>query len=113
MNSWPILQRELLTSARDWRTSYGRIYAPAVMLLFLGWLLWMFRGVPSVGMPGDFIFRFNAYIAFGVSIFGGALRTSDSLSREKREETLVLLFLTDLKGLDVVLGKLFGASVKA
>jgi ABC-type Na+ efflux pump permease subunit len=112
MNSWPILQRELQVSARDWRLSYGRSYAPAVMFLFLGWLLWMFRGVPALGMPGDFIFRFIAYIAFGVSVFGGAMRTSDTLSREKREETLGLLFLTDLSGLDIVLGKLFAAAIR-
>lgn len=113
MNCLPILERELITSARDWRTCYGRLYAPGVMLLFILWLLWIFRGVPAAGLPGDFIFRFTSYIAFGVAAFGGAMRTSDSISREKREETLVLLFLTDLKGLDVVLGKLLGGSLRA
>ena len=39
--------------------------------------------------------------------------TADSLSREKREGTLGLLFLTDLKGYDVVLGKMVATSIAA
>jgi ABC-type multidrug transport system permease subunit len=41
----------------------------------------------------------------------GRLMTADCLSREKREGTLGLLFLTDLKGYDVVLGKLAATSL--
>jgi len=40
-------------------------------------------------------------------------RTADCLSEEKREGTLGLLFLTDLKGYDVVLGKLVASSLHA
>jgi hypothetical protein len=39
--------------------------------------------------------------------------TADCLSEEKREGTLGLLFLTDLKGYDVVVGKLVSTSVNA
>lgn len=41
------------------------------------------------------------------------LVTADCLSRERREGTLGLLLLTDLKGLDVVLGKLCVAGITA
>ena len=43
--------------------------------------------------------------AAGVSV------TADSMSREKREGTLGLLFLTDLRGMDVVFGKLVANSL--
>ena len=39
--------------------------------------------------------------------------TSDCLSEEKREGTLGLLFLTDLKGYDVVIGKLTAKSMNS
>jgi len=52
-------------------------------------------------------------VAFFFALFAGLGSTSDSLSSEKREGTLGLLFLTDLKGYDVVLGKLAATSLGA
>jgi ABC-type Na+ efflux pump permease subunit len=46
-------------------------------------------------------------------LLSGVRATADCLSEEKREGTLGLLFLTDLKGYDVVLGKLAATSVGA
>ena len=46
-------------------------------------------------------------------LLAGLLTTADCLSVEKREGTLGLLFLTDLEGYDVVLGKLVANSVVA
>src|SRR6185503_229455 len=58
----------------------------------------------------------NLFIAMGVLAFGfcalaGVFLTADCLSAEKREGTLGLLFLTDLKSHDIVLGKLAATSV--
>ena len=44
-------------------------------------------------------------------LLSGVWFTADCLSEEKREGTLGLLFLTDLKGYDVVLGKLVATSL--
>ena len=44
-------------------------------------------------------------------LLSGVWFTADCLSAEKREGTLGLLFLTDLKGYDVVLGKLVASSL--
>jgi ABC-type Na+ efflux pump permease subunit len=56
-------------------------------------------------------------ILAGASVFycllSGVRTTADCLSEEKREGTLGLLFLTDLKGYDVVLGKLAATSLNA
>ena len=50
-------------------------------------------------------------LAFLGCLFSGVFLTADSLSGEKREGTLGLLFLTDLKGYDVVFGKLIATSL--
>src|SRR5256885_14793366 len=62
-----------------------------------------------------------AQVLFGVltscatlSAFLSGLRaTADCLSGEKREGTLGLLFLTDLRGYDVVIGKMAANSINA
>ena len=46
-------------------------------------------------------------------LMSGCFATADCLSEEKREGTLGLLFLTDLAGYDVVLGKLVANSLNA
>ena len=46
-------------------------------------------------------------------MFTGVRSTADCLSEEKRDGTLGLLFLTDLKGYDVVGGKLVATSLNA
>src|SRR5947209_14959169 len=46
-------------------------------------------------------------------LLSGVRSTADCLSEEKREGTLGLLFLTDLKGYDVVGGKLVATSLNA
>ena len=46
-------------------------------------------------------------------LWEGARGTADCLSREKREGTLGLLFLTDLRGYDVVIGKLVASSINS
>src|SRR5262245_7602422 len=44
-------------------------------------------------------------------LLAGLRSTSDCLSEEKREGTLGLLFLTDLRGYDVIIGKLTANSL--
>jgi hypothetical protein len=48
----------------------------------------------------------------GAALGAGLFFTSDCLSEEKREGTLGLLFLTDLRGYDIVLGKLLATSLR-
>lgn len=62
---------------------------------------------------GRLLFTLLANLAFVYCVFVGASATADCLSEEKREGTLGLLFLTDLKGYDVVLGKLAASSLRS
>ena len=53
------------------------------------------------------------WLSFAGVVASGVFLTADCLSEEKREGTLGLLFLTDLRGHDVVLGKLLATSLRA
>ncbi len=64
----------------------------------------------SVGNP---LFGMLTSYALLMCLLSGVFLTSDALTEEKREGTLGLLFLTDLKGYDVVLGKFFAQSLNA
>ena len=50
---------------------------------------------------------------FTFCLFAGVRYTADALSAERREGTVGLLFLTDLRGYDVVIGKLTITSLNA
>jgi ABC-type transport system involved in multi-copper enzyme maturation permease subunit len=65
------------------------------------------------GFLGQALFSTFSWLSFGFSAMAGVLLTADSISEEKREGTLGLLFLTDLRGYDVVLGKLLATSLLA
>ena len=59
------------------------------------------------------IFGVIAGFAFFFCNLAGVRLTADTLSEEKRNGTLGLLFLTNLRGLDVVLGKMSACSLQA
>jgi hypothetical protein len=66
-----------------------------------------------IAEKGRMLFVAMGVLALAFSLFAGVFQTSDCLSEEKREGTLGLLFLTPLKGYDVVLGKLIVTSLHA
>ena len=109
--TFPIVQRELLVSARKPLTFWSRIVA-ALGGFFAVFLIVGFEpNLTAAGALGVKLFRCLAIPGFVACLFGGALLTADCLSVEKREGTLGLLFLTDLKGQDVVFGKLVAHSL--
>jgi len=109
----PIVQRELLVSSRKRLTFWSRIGAALAGFLAVFFIVGAEPDVMTAGALGAKLFHWLANAAFWLCLFGGALLTADCLSVEKREGTLGLLFLTDLKGHDVVLGKLVAKSLTA
>jgi ABC-type transport system involved in multi-copper enzyme maturation permease subunit len=114
MTFLPIVERELRIAARRHFTYWLRLGAAAFMLLIFGGMLM----ISSVGpvfpwSAGQMQFTTLKWLAFVFASATGVFLTSDSLSEEKREGTLGLLFLTDLRGYDVVLGKLMSNSLQA
>ena len=107
MTFLPIVDRELRESARRKSTRRIRLIVAAVALLiglFQLALMPIFMGIGR--MSGGASFAFMTGYAYMLCLLAGVFVTADSLSEEKREGTLGLLFLTDLRGYDVVLGKL-------
>jgi ABC-type Na+ efflux pump permease subunit len=113
MTFLPVVGRELRVASRRRQTYWRRTYAA---MITLGICLWVWVGI-GANTPqherAQGLFYTIAGLAFAYSLLAGAGTTADALSEEKREGTLGLLFLTDLKGYDVVLGKLTARSVDA
>src|SRR2546426_5879525 len=108
----PIVERELRTAARRRGTYWNRATAAlAAILVFVG-TFWFERQVAPKEL-GQHIFYVLSGLFLFSSLVAGIRYTADCLSEEKREGTLGLLFLTDLHGYDVVLGKLAATSLDA
>jgi len=113
MTFLPIVERGLRVAARQRGTFRTRLMVVGVLLV-----IWFSLSVvaPQSGRPLDrarAIFNTITIMGLGFSMLAGMFLTADCLSAERREGTLGLLFLTDLKGYDVVLGKLVSTSLHA
>jgi hypothetical protein len=111
MTFLPIVLRELRVASRKRVTYWGRAGAALAVIGLGTWLYLMMQDRPSSEISMALF-----CILTGSALFYGLLsgvRSSDCLSEEKREGTLGLLFLTDLKGHDIVLGKLVATSLNA
>ena len=112
MTFLPIVVRELRVASRR-RVTYWVRSGAALALIIIG--TWVFLGMRH-DQPEE-----RSKVLFGIltgtavlyALISGVRDTADCLSWEKREGTLGLLFLTDLKGYDVVLGKLVANSLNA
>jgi ABC-type transport system involved in cytochrome c biogenesis permease component len=111
MTFLPIVERELRVAARKKGThwlwfSAGLVAMTAAFMVLVG-------GQVSTAPQslGRWVFSVISALAFAFSLLAGVFLTSDCLCSEKRDGTLGLLFLTDLKGYDVVVGKLVATSI--
>lgn len=112
MTFLPIVVRELRVASRRRGTYWVRSSAALAVIVAGTYLFLVMQGAPP---------RVLAMTLFGIltggavlyALFSGVRWTADCLSSEKREGTLGLLFLTDLRGYDVVLGKLAANSLNA
>ena len=112
MRVLPIVERELRVASRKLTTYLGRTTIALLAIIVGGWLLLVMFRQPSNEI-GKALFVALSVVIFIYAPISGIAATADCLSEEKREGTLGLLFLTDLKGYDVVLGKLVAGSLGA
>jgi ABC-type Na+ efflux pump permease subunit len=112
VTSLPVVDRELAAAARHRNTYRTRVAVSLAGLVVLGGLALVAEQIQSAEQ-GRLLFGILSVLAFLYCLFAGVAVTADGLSEEKREGTLGLLFLTDLKGYDVVLGKLAASSLKS
>jgi len=110
MNSLPVIVRELRAEARNPATFWMRLVAAAVLLGLLSFLA-LTRGLDLDA--GDEIFKtlhIGLHLAIWILV---PLMAADCISRERRENTLGLLFLTPLSALDIVVAKSFVHALRA
>ena len=101
----PIVARELRVLAGNARFHWGRaLVAGFALLVCLQWF-----GASGAGMNVGAVGRSSLGLLTAVGLviaLASVVITADCISHERREGTLSLLFLSTMKGRDVVLGKL-------
>jgi ABC-type transport system involved in cytochrome c biogenesis permease component len=107
----PIVERELRVAARKKGTHWLWFFAGLTAMVVVFIVLLGSQRSASPQSLGTWVFNIVSGMAFAFSLLAGVFLTSDCLCSEKREGTLALLFLTDLKGYDIVLGKLVATSI--
>lgn len=111
----PIVERELRVAARKRSTFWVRISAAFTAMVIGGGFL-ILSAVAGFAFAtrslGSVLFGLLTWLCLAASLSAGLFFTADCLSEEKREGTLGFLFLTDLRGYDVVLGKLLATSLR-
>jgi hypothetical protein len=114
MNFLPIVRRELRVAAVKRGTFWLRVVA-ALTGVVIGSGCLIISDLQRIGSAavGSALFDVLTWTCLIAGLSAGLFFTSDCLSEEKREGTLGLLFLTNLKGYDVVLGKLLSTSLRA
>jgi len=110
-----IVERELRVAARKRSTFYIRLAGALVALVIAAGVLLLTTvgfAASGTGSLGRGMFATLSWLSLAVALGSGLFLTADCLSEEKREGTLGFLFLTDLRGFDVVLGKLLATSLR-
>ena len=99
-------------TARRWGTFWLRSGVALGLIVAATWIFLVARN-ESEREIGQIIFYVLTGASLAYCLLAGLRSTADCLSEEKREGTLGLLFLTDLRGYDVVVGKLVANSLNA
>lgn len=112
MTFLPIVQRELLVASRRHSTYTTRLIV-ALVAVVIGLFFYIANLRTPAHLVANYIFRGLSVLALLYCLAAGRRSTADCLSEEKREGTLGLLFLTKLKGYDVIFGKLTATSLNS
>jgi hypothetical protein len=103
LNVAPVIERELRAESRRPANYWLRVLAAGALIsAFATLVIGTQLGVESLGASLFAVLHGTQVVAFWIIV---PLMTADCISREKREGTIGLLFLTPLTVLDVILGK--------
>ncbi len=112
MNPLPIVERELRVAARKPVTYWMRFWFALVAITIWMLVIHFARNIVSAEL-GQHLLNALGILALTFALLSGILLTADSIAEERREGTLGLLFLTNLKSYDVVFGKLAANSLNS
>jgi ABC-type transport system involved in multi-copper enzyme maturation permease subunit len=111
MNVRPLIVRELRAEARRPNSYWLRSLAAGILTALFVWSAWNLQGGGSTVGPLLF-YTLSQGLELALLVIIAAL-AADSISREKREGTLGLLFLTPLTAYDVIVGKILTHVLRA
>ena len=106
----PVVVRELRAQARQPFTFTLRVVGVGAMLAAAGLFALQYPSGPNLGAV---LFRYLHLTLFGAIWVLVPLSAADCISRERREGTLGLLFLTPLKPADIVVAKSLAHGLRA
>lgn len=106
-----IVWRELAVGSRQIGTQRSRLIAGGAVVLFFAVFVLLQRQPPNA--LGMMIFSIGSALLFLQAWLAGVRYTADAISEEKRDGTLGLLYLTELRSHEIVLGKMAVRSVRA
>src|SRR5438874_2438064 len=106
VNLLPLVVYELRLAVRRPGAYRMRLAAGGAAIGLSCWGLLISSNAMTASSLGHSILTMLGWAGFVGSVLAGLFLTADSVSQERREGTLGLLFLTDLRGHDVVFGKL-------
>ncbi len=118
MFAGPIIAREVVTTPRSSRFFILRtLYAG--MLFIIMWTAWQvligWQEVTEVGLIaryGQILYKFFAYIELSLMLFFAPITAASAVAYEKDRRTFLLLLMTDLRDVEIVVGKLVISLVK-
>ncbi len=103
---WPVILRELRAGSRRWTTYWLRLLAAGAVLAAIAyWMIQPRFAFTSPARVGHEIFLLLHWVVLAAIWIIVPMLTADTLSREKREGTLGLLFLTNLSARAIVFAK--------
>ncbi len=110
MTCWPVVERELRSSARQKYTFYLRLIGAASLLVVATLFAFDYGFGQLLGGKLFGALHLTMFVAIWVFV---PFLTADSISRERREGTLGLLFLTPLSAGNIVLAKGLAHALRA
>ena len=112
MKLLPVAERELRVASRRRGTYWVRFGGAALGIVAACLMLLSTTRLRPVDQS-QILFVTLSILAFVYCLLSGLLTTSDCVSEERRDGTLGLLFLTNLRGFDVVVGKVVASSARS
>lgn len=112
MFAGPIIAREVLTAPRPARFYIARASFVALMFILM-WTAWQslvgWSDITEVGIIarfGGILFQLFVLLQLTLMLFFAPLAAATAVAHEKDRRTFVLLLMTDLRDIEIVLGKL-------
>jgi ABC-type transport system involved in cytochrome c biogenesis permease component len=106
-----MIERELRAGSHQRRTWWRRVLTVGAGIIVFAFAYLALGRWQNASWVGREIFNWLSVLGAIYALLAGPLVTADCLSRERREGTLGLLFLTRLRPRHVVLGKIAAASL--